>query len=167
MSGRDARPPRSQRPRTSQSQHDQAGDPNAYAQYAAPDLAYPSRPPAQPVPSAFSGSSQTKVGVAGPGGMVSFQNKERGERSEAVEHPHRPPRMPSAYTHGAAGADANLESGYGAGGANVGRKKSLVKPDREKIEPGHRQWHYRTHAAQMENENRAGVMPSSAYFHLA
>jgi chitin synthase len=47
----------------------------------------------------------------------------------------------------------------------VGRKKSLVRPDREKIEPGHRQWHYRTHAAQMQNETgRVGVQPSSAYF---
>lgn len=35
------------------------------------------------------------------------------------------------------------------------RKKSLVRPDREKIDPGHRQWHYRNHAAQMEEEQFA------------
>lgn len=55
--------------------------------------------------------------------------------------------------------DADEETSGGAFGARVGRKKSLVKPDREKIEPGHRQWYYRNHVAQMENEGR--VMPSS------
>lgn len=47
----------------------------------------------------------------------------------------------------------------------VGRKKSLVRPDREKIEPGHRQWYYRNHAAQLEDEGkgRVGLMPSSAH----
>lgn len=47
--------------------------------------------------------------------------------------------------------------------ARVARKKSLVRPDREKIDPGHRQWHYRTHVAQLEEEGsgRVGVMPSS------
>lgn len=49
--------------------------------------------------------------------------------------------------------------------ANVRRKKSLVRPDRERIDPNHRQWYYRNHAAQMENEHagRVGVIPSSAY----
>jgi chitin synthase len=32
-------------------------------------------------------------------------------------------------------------------GADVRRKKSMVKPDRERIDPGHRLWHYREHAA--------------------
>ncbi|KAJ7870902.1 glycosyltransferase family 2 protein [Mycena olivaceomarginata] len=46
----------------------------------------------------------------------------------------------------------------------VMRKKSLVRPDREKIEPGHRQWHYRSTVANLEEEGpgRAmGVMPST------
>ncbi|KAF9225234.1 glycosyltransferase family 2 protein [Gyrodon lividus] len=43
----------------------------------------------------------------------------------------------------------------------VGRKKSLVRPDREKIEPGHRQWYYRNRAAQMADEARVGVQPST------
>ena len=34
----------------------------------------------------------------------------------------------------------------------VGREKSLVNPGREKSEPGHRLWHYRSHAAQLEEE---------------
>ncbi|KAJ7264740.1 glycosyltransferase family 2 protein [Mycena rebaudengoi] len=46
----------------------------------------------------------------------------------------------------------------------VGRKKSLVRPDREKIEPGHRQWHYRSTVAQLEEEgggHGVGVRPST------
>lgn len=57
--------------------------------------------------------------------------------------------------------DADEETAGGAFGARVGRKKSLVRPDREKIEPGHRQWYYRNHVAQMEDEGR--VMPSSMF----
>lgn len=50
---------------------------------------------------------------------------------------------------------------YGEGfGTRVGRKKSLVRPDREKVDPGHRQFHYRSHAAQLEEQGR--VKPSSA-----
>lgn len=47
--------------------------------------------------------------------------------------------------------------------SKVYRKKSLVRPDREKIDPHHRQFHYRNHVAQMEEEHggRIGVMPSS------
>ncbi|KAG9222182.1 hypothetical protein CCMSSC00406_0009005 [Pleurotus cornucopiae] len=48
--------------------------------------------------------------------------------------------------------------------SRVGRKKSLVRPDREKIDPGHRQWHYRNHAAaQLESDSnsRFGVLPSA------
>lgn len=50
--------------------------------------------------------------------------------------------------------------------SRVGRKKSLVRPDREKIDPGHRQWHYRNHAAaQLESDSnsRFGVLPSGSY----
>jgi hypothetical protein len=46
-------------------------------------------------------------------------------------------------------------------GAKFGRKKILVRLDREKIEPGHRQWRYRTHEAQNDGTGRVGVMPSS------
>lgn len=48
-----------------------------------------------------------------------------------------------------------------ADAALVGRKKSLVRPDREKIEPGHRHWHYRTHAAILEDANSNLVQPST------
>jgi len=43
----------------------------------------------------------------------------------------------------------------------IGRKKSLVRPDREKIEPGHRHWHYHTHAARLEDANANLVQPST------
>lgn len=76
--------------------------------------------------------------------------------------------MASPYTNNhlamaatGAGYDAEQGGEY-ADTSRVGRKKSLVRPDREKIEPGHRQWHYRSHVAAAEDEgNRVGVMPSS------
>jgi chitin synthase len=63
------------------------------------------------------------------------------------------------------------EAGYAAGGSNypgfssasgadVRRKKSMVRPDRERIEPGHRQFHYREHAT----EDNVRVQPSSEYY---
>lgn len=65
--------------------------------------------------------------------------------------------MPSAYQHQLPTTPQDPEGGdYGDGG-KVGRKKSLVRPDREKIEPGHRLWHYRTHASRLEGEDDGGV----------
>ncbi|OCF32337.1 chitin synthase [Kwoniella heveanensis BCC8398] len=42
-------------------------------------------------------------------------------------------------------------------GADMRRKKSLVRPERERIDPGHRLWHYREHAEQ----DQVDVQPSS------
>ncbi|KAJ8594579.1 glycosyltransferase family 2 protein [Rhizopogon salebrosus TDB-379] len=72
--------------------------------------------------------------------------------------------MPSAYQNQLSPNFVDAEGTEYLDTGRVGRKKSLVKPDREKIEPGHRQWHYRTHAAQMESE-RVGVQPSSTGNH--
>lgn len=44
-------------------------------------------------------------------------------------------------------------------GANVGRKKSMVRPERERVEPGHRLYHYREHATADE----VRVQPSSEF----
>ena len=54
----------------------------------------------------------------------------------------------------------DIESGKDSG---VARKKSLVRPERERMDPSHRQWYYRNHAAQMDNNARSNVMymPSS------
>ena len=49
--------------------------------------------------------------------------------------------------------------------SKVNRKKRLVCPDHEKIDPGHRQWFYRSHATQLGHEGNAwvGVMLSGAF----
>lgn len=47
-----------------------------------------------------------------------------------------------------------------SGGANFKRKKSLIRPDRERIDPSHRQWYYRNHAANLETD-KVGFAPSS------
>lgn len=74
--------------------------------------------------------------------------------------------MPSAYTSQLSPGLDPEDPEYMDAASRVARKKSLVRPDREKIEPGHRQWHYRSHVAQMEEEGhgRVGVMPSSESF---
>lgn len=93
---------------------------------------------------------------------VSFQTTERGDRTAALDA-HRQHHLPSAYQHQPhLSYSGDPESSEYADASRVSRKKSLVRPDREKIEPGHRQWHYRTHVAQLEQEGnaRVGFMPS-------
>ncbi|KAF8844203.1 glycosyltransferase family 2 protein [Paxillus ammoniavirescens] len=69
--------------------------------------------------------------------------------------------MPSPYQNQVPLTYDDEEGGDYLEPGRVGRKKSLVRPDREKIEPGHRQWYYRSHAAQMAGEARVGVQPST------
>ncbi|KAG6853144.1 hypothetical protein C0991_006583 [Blastosporella zonata] len=96
----------------------------------------------------------------GSRGNVSFQNQERGDRQGPLDQ-QRQRSMSSAYQPQLS-SPVDPENADYFDPSRVGRKKSLVRPDREKIEPGHRQWHYRTHATQMEDEGqRMGVMPSS------
>lgn len=94
----------------------------------------------------------------GPRGNVSFQVQERGDRPGQP----RQRTMPSAYqSHLSPNADAESAAEY-FDPERVARKRSLVRPEREKIEPGHRQWHYRTRVTQMEDRSQGiGVMPSS------
>lgn len=84
-------------------------------------------------------------------GGVSFQDTERGDRQEPLDQARQ--RQYSAYQHSPTYQnDPNyVEAGSPFADGRVGRKKSLVRPDREKIEPGHRQWHYRSHAANVDN----------------
>ncbi|WFD23600.1 chitin synthase [Malassezia equina] len=49
----------------------------------------------------------------------------------------------------------DIESGADSG---LGRKKSLVRPERARADPTHRQWHYRMHAAQMDQNQNSKVM---------
>lgn len=132
------RPPRASRPSQSQQQAQQR-------QQSYFDQGYSSgRPPLSP---------QDHRGV-------SFQNTELGDRNAQVDSQ----RQRALYQNQLSPGLDDVEYG-GLDPARVGRKKSLVKPDREKIEPGHRQWHYRTRVAQAEEEGaRVEVHPSSAYF---
>ena len=135
----DHRPPRSARPQ----RHSRSSAPTY------PDNApHPSRPPLQ---------------TQGSRGNVSFQDTERGDRHAPLD-PNRQRTMPYAYQGNIAHSDDPENADYY--NARVGRQKSLVRPEREKIDPGHRQWHYRNHVAQMEEEGegRLGVLPSSTYW---
>ncbi|KAI4520184.1 glycosyltransferase family 2 protein [Schizophyllum commune Loenen D] len=132
----DLRPPRAARPPQQQTQQQETDQPF-----------FSSRP-------AFPHTDGSK-------GNVSFQNTERGDRHGQLDQP-RQRNMPSAYQHQLP-PDVDPETGMPFDQGRVGRKKSLVRPDREKIAPGHRQWHYRNHVQQAEEEGnaRVGVMPST------
>lgn len=75
--------------------------------------------------------------------------------------------MQPAYHNQGPLSPADMEGGDHPDTSKFIRKKSLVKPDREKIEPGHRQWHYRSHVAEAQHDGsgRVGVMPSSEHHH--
>lgn len=75
---------------------------------------------------------------------------------EAAGAPPRPPPKGSSSKNGgyenAVPTLGYEEAGYASGGfsqggADVRRKKSMVRPERERIEPGHRLYHYQQHAA--------------------
>ncbi|KAF8167592.1 glycosyltransferase family 2 protein [Crassisporium funariophilum] len=142
--GGDQRPPRSARPaqRTSHSPVPPYPEPSAQ-----------SRPGLHPSESARAN--------------VSFQNVEQGERHGPLDQ-HRQRTMASAYQPHLSPNDPEHSDQFDP--SRVNRKKSLVRPDREKIDPGHRQWHYRSHVAQLEEEGntRMGVIPSTTgnYPHL-
>ncbi|KAH9934076.1 chitin synthase-domain-containing protein [Epithele typhae] len=80
-----------------------------------------------------------------PGRGISFQNIETGERREPLDQTRH--RQYSAYQSATSPPPMDVEGGFSDG--RVGRKKSLVRPDREKVDPNHRQWHYRQRAAEM------------------
>jgi chitin synthase len=135
------------------------------------------RPPrqARPRPSSQSPAPERPfLPNDGSRGNVSFTNTERGDRRAPVVSQHQQqqgrPQNPQQQQprHGGFGS-AYQPAGdpESADYERVMRKKSLVRPDREKIEPGHRQWHYRSTVANLEEEGpgRAmGVMPSSGFF---
>jgi chitin synthase len=136
----DHRPPRSTRPQSTS---------------RSPAPTYPDNP-----------AHQTRPPFVHPNasrGNVSFQNTERGDRQGPLD-PNRPRTMPYAYQANLTNP-GDVENAEYSNPARVGRQKSLVRPEREKIDPGHRQWHYRNHVAQLEEEGqgRLGVMPSSSY----
>ena len=127
---------------------------------------------AQPAPTRPQRTTLPPQNSYGTNPNVSFQEPERTWRSQppASPNPDRSvrPTYDAVYSSDPispppTGVQFDAEAQYTsvAGGAGIGysdqqgdfrRKKSLVRPDREKIEPGHRQWHYRHHAAQLEEE---------------
>lgn len=136
MDRREQRPPRSAPPRGSS---------------VPPSYAVQERPPLQ------------QPGL-GSRGNVSFQATERGDRTAPLDESRH--RLQGYQQNPLPPTPSDLANAEDGGfDTKVGRKKSLVRPDREKIEPGHRQWYYRNHAAQMEDEGKGnvGLMPSSAY----
>jgi chitin synthase len=144
------RPPRARRP--------------SYSQYSQQPLSpsspssYVDQPPSPYSPYSRSSSSPHLH----DGNNVSFQTTERGDRRAPLDQPGRV-RQHSAYQN-ILPPSPDPESGFTmTDAALVGRKKSLVRPDREKIEPGHRHWHYRTHAARLEDTDANLVHPSSTF----
>ena len=154
MDHRGQRPPRAARPPGQpQSQpppHSQS--PPSYpaysAAYASP--AYPDQPA-----SAYRPPPHPQPGFSPRG--VSFQRTEVGDRHEPLDQTRQ--RQYSAY-QSTSPPPMDVEGVFADG--RVGRKKSLVRPDREKIDPGHRQWHYRNHAAQLVNDG-GNAIASRAY----
>ena len=55
------------------------------------------------------------------------------------------PGIRQTHSHDERGHRGGLESGFS--GADVRRKKSLVRPERERLDPDHRLYNYRQHAA--------------------
>ncbi|KAI0830869.1 glycosyltransferase family 2 protein [Trametes gibbosa] len=145
MDYRGQRPPRSTRPPSAQPTPPPTQSPPSYPAYSS----YPDQPPSTyrpPYP-----HEQTRG--------VSFQNNEGGDRHERLDQNRQ--RLYSAYqSTSPPPVDDDVEGAYVGADGRVGRKKSLVRPDREKIDPGHRQWHYRNHAAQMMNDG-GDAIPST------
>lgn len=148
MDPRDKRPPRSARPPSTQQQQRQDEQLPSFPDQSQP-YPFASRPSLAPLP--FDGSRDR-------GGNVSFQHT-------PPARPERQRTMPSPYQNNHLAGPGYDAEANDFDAARVGRKKSLVRPDREKIEPGHRQWHYRSAIAQAEEEGagRMGVIPSSAF----
>ncbi|KAI0701286.1 chitin synthase-domain-containing protein [Cerioporus squamosus] len=148
MDYRGQRPPRSVRPPG----QDQPPQP--------PTQSPPPSYPAYPAYSQYPDQPATSYRPPYPGAHgeqqrgISFQNTEAGDRHAPLDQNRQ--RQYSAYQSSPPPMD--VEAGYADG--RVLRKKSLVRPDREKIDPHHRQWHYRNHAAQMLNEG-GEALPST------
>ena len=120
--------------------------------------------PAPPYPSQTSPAGRTPVPEypSEPHRGISFQNTERGDRQAPLDQGRQ--RQYSAYQP----QSPPLDGGFAeAGGYPVGRKKSLVRPDREKIDPGHRQYHYHARVAELQEGGNIDYMPSSASAVLA
>jgi chitin synthase len=105
-------------------------------------------------------------------GAVSFAPNEQGDRAAPLPFERRQQRYSASFDPNAIaalGANNDGNRDPEAPGARMTRKKSLVKPDRERIDPSHPQWHYRTRAALMgeQNGSNMAVLPSSKPFAIS
>jgi chitin synthase len=145
------RPPRAHRP--------------SYSQYPRQPPALNSPPSYIDQPASYTPHTAQSYESVRSANNVAFHSIERGDRRSPLDQPGRV-RQHSAYQNVLSLPSPDPETGYAMADATlVGRKKSLVRPDREKIEPGHRQWHYRTHAARLEDTNANLVQPSSMFLY--
>ena len=146
------RPPRAPRP--------------SYTQYSHQPLSPHSPPSHVDQPASRSPYRSSRQSQDTTSNNISFQNTERGDRRAPLDQPGRV-RQHSAYQNVLSQPSPDSEAGFTTtDAALVGRKKSLVRPDREKIEPGHRQWHYRSHAARLEDTNASLVQPSCMFLFI-
>lgn len=122
-------------------------------------------PPTRPIPPHSSSS-----GLSYPGGgvKVQFSDSYVGPADDALSTADVPlvgyqyqtgsgGRLHPGHITGPAAAGPGAGGGGGAGGSNATdfkRKKSLVRPDRERVDEHHRLYNYRQHAAAMEAEGR-------------
>ncbi|CAO1634466.1 unnamed protein product [Parajaminaea phylloscopi] len=143
----------------------------SFAQYAQPSSSQQQQQQQQQ-----RGPSAAMAPGAAPG--VSFQEPYRP--STGRSQPSRDSVKKDLFGRSGPGADSSTtdlpelhrgnsrdpESGFSE--SNFRRKKSLVRPDRERMDPSHRQWYYRNHAAQLDAvdaqgrpTHHVGFMPST------
>ncbi|KAE8271834.1 hypothetical protein A4X09_0g490 [Tilletia walkeri] len=100
----------------------------------------------------FSQTAKTRPGSTG------LQSDKDGATSRtSLIHPTN--SRPISGSSMTAGKNGDLETGgFSAANPNsdMRRKRSLVRPDRERMDPNHRQWYYRNHAAQMDTIDAQG-----------
>lgn len=135
-------------------------------------MEFTQRPPRSVPPPSAQQHLQHQSGVRSPlsagAHNVSFALNEQGDRVAPLpsgrQQRYSASIDPNALAAAsAAAAAAGVQSDPEAVGARMARKRSLVRPERERVDPSHRQWHYRSHAAQMEEQGntRMAVHPSS------
>lgn len=133
------------------------------------------RPERPPAPSSHSTSSFAKSENYAPSAADSYSGALPLLSYPNTSGPSSHPNRVQFSTHpnpelgnGNGGQGGRLGPGGGEGGysgADFRRKKSLVRPDRERVDENHRLFNYRNHAAAMEAEGRgvAGVSRTGHY----
>lgn len=120
-----------------------------------PPVPSPYDPPQRPAPQHASSSG----GFDG-GAKVQFTNSAYGDDNLSttevplVGYQYQPGGGRLHPGHVQPVASTSAGAGGAANGADFKRKKSLVRPDRERVDESHRLYNYRQHAAEMEAEGR-------------